>query len=326
MQGNIIAILDSNGNLIVKYRYDAWGNHKVLDASGNVIIDASHIGNLNPFRYRSYYFDTETKLYFLKTRYYDPEVGRFINMDSIDYADPEKINGLNLYAYCNNNPVMNVDPEGTWSWGKFGEGVGRIALGIGAVVAGALVLASGVAGIFIEGKMNNKTIFNELIGNHLSKIFKQMDLLIINFNNPITLSLHVACMVRIYDKHNILLTSSDEFFTTEGFEKEVPQYEYLQDQGYINDPNCLLSKNLDKVNKLLYNKKVKNIVISKWMDLKIIFENGIVIQILPDCLMCNFEYYRIIDFEPYLDDDFNNYKSNHYVVCNVKGKPTLKKE
>lgn len=147
IQGNIIAILDSNGNLIVKYKYDAWGNHKLLDASGNVIIDASHIGNLNPFRYRSYYYDTETKLYFLKTRYYDPEIGRFINMDSIDYADPETINGLNLYAYCNNNPVMNVDPEGTWSWGKFWEGVGRIALGIGAVVAGALVLASGVAGV-----------------------------------------------------------------------------------------------------------------------------------------------------------------------------------
>lgn len=67
---------------------------------------------MNPFRYRGYYYDTETKLYYLQTRYYDPETGRFLNMDSIDYADPENLNGLNLYAYCNNNPVMYVDPTG----------------------------------------------------------------------------------------------------------------------------------------------------------------------------------------------------------------------
>ena len=71
MQGNIIAILDSNGNLIVKYRYDAWGNHKVIDASDNVISSSNHIGNVNPFRYRGYFYDIETGLYYLKTRYYE---------------------------------------------------------------------------------------------------------------------------------------------------------------------------------------------------------------------------------------------------------------
>ena len=91
---------------MVEYIYDAWGNHKV---SGR---KASTIGSLNPFRYRSYFYDTETGLYYLQTRYYDPAVGRFLNMDSVRYADPESINGLNLYAYCNNNPVMNVDPTG----------------------------------------------------------------------------------------------------------------------------------------------------------------------------------------------------------------------
>ena len=67
----------------------------------------------NPFRYRSYYFDVETDLYFLKTRYYDPEIGRFITIDDITYLLPDTINDLNLYAYCGNNPVMNVDPFGT---------------------------------------------------------------------------------------------------------------------------------------------------------------------------------------------------------------------
>ena len=109
-------LIDNNGNTVVQYNYDAWGNHKVVDASNNEITDTTHIGNLNPFRYRGYYYDCEIGLYFLKSRYYDPEVGRFLNMDSIEYADPETINGLNLYAYCGNNPIIAVDPYGNNFW------------------------------------------------------------------------------------------------------------------------------------------------------------------------------------------------------------------
>ena len=101
-----LAILDSNGSEVVQYNYNAWGEHTV---SGS---QADTIGAKNPFRYRSYFYDAETQLYYLKTRYYDPAIGRFINMDSVQYADPENINGLNLYAYCGNNPVMNMDPDG----------------------------------------------------------------------------------------------------------------------------------------------------------------------------------------------------------------------
>lgn len=84
---------------MVKYTYDAWGNNVVSDTIGAIITDKNHIGNLNPFRYRGYYYDTETKLYYLKTRYYDPETGRFISQDYIEYIAPDIINGLNLYAY-----------------------------------------------------------------------------------------------------------------------------------------------------------------------------------------------------------------------------------
>ena len=115
---------------MVRYVYDAWGNHAVLGTDGNDISDANHIGILNPFRYRGYFYDEETGLYYLKSRYYDPEVGRFITIDGVSYLDPETINGLNLYAYCGNNPVMNVDPTG--------EIFFLFALLIG-VVAGALV-------------------------------------------------------------------------------------------------------------------------------------------------------------------------------------------
>lgn len=154
VQGNIIALLDSSGGIVVKYTYDAWGNYaaEALDYYDgkvqfrNVDSDKAfnadyakykQLANINPFRYRGYYYDTETELYFLKTRYYDPEVGRFISPDSIEYLDPETINGLNLYAYCNNNPVSNVDPNGNKWWHWF--------LGVVAVVAlAAVVVASAV--------------------------------------------------------------------------------------------------------------------------------------------------------------------------------------
>ena len=114
VQGNIIALLDSTGKVVVRYTYDAWGNHAVEPVSSTY----TTLANLNPFRYRGYYYDTETELYFLKTRYYDPEIGRFMTIDGIEYLDPETINGLNLYAYCGNNPVMCVDPNGNawWHW------------------------------------------------------------------------------------------------------------------------------------------------------------------------------------------------------------------
>ena len=112
--GNITEILDSSGAVVVRYRYDAWGNHVVLNPNGSENESSTFIGNINPFRYRGYYYDTTLKLYYLKTRYYDPKIGRFITIDDISYLAPDTINGLNLYAYCGNNPVMNVDPEGTF--------------------------------------------------------------------------------------------------------------------------------------------------------------------------------------------------------------------
>ena len=135
---------------MVRYIYDAWGNHAVVDANGNDIEDMSHIGNVNPFRYRGYYYDVETGFYYLKSRYYDPETGRFISQDSIDYADPESINGLNLYAYCGNNPVMNVDPTGTFFLACLIVGliVGAIA---GAVIGGVQAAEAGYTGWDLVG-------------------------------------------------------------------------------------------------------------------------------------------------------------------------------
>ena len=147
---------------MVKYSYDAWGNCKVLNASGAEITDANHIGNLNPFRYRSYYYDTETKLYYLQSRYYDPEIGRFITIDDISYLDPDAINGLNLYAYCLNNPVMNIDPSGHFGLlALLGIGIASLLIGGGAqLVSNAMAgqtgseLWRGVAGAAIGTAVN----------------------------------------------------------------------------------------------------------------------------------------------------------------------------
>ena len=159
IQGNIIAILDERGAVVVRYIYDAWGNHAVVDANGNDIEDMSHIGNVNPFRYRGYYYDAETGLYYLQTRYYDPETGRFISQDSIEYAAPEAVNGLNLYAYCLNNPVMMTDETGTMpEWLKWVLGILIIvvAVGLSIVTMGlatpiSAALGGGLAGAILGG-------------------------------------------------------------------------------------------------------------------------------------------------------------------------------
>ncbi|MDR1697345.1 MAG: RHS repeat-associated core domain-containing protein, partial [Erysipelotrichaceae bacterium] len=101
------------------------------------------LASLNPFRYRGYYYDTETGLYYLKARYYDPELGRFISPDDISFLNPEMINGLNLYAYCGGNPVMMVDETGCAAWWNW------LLFGIGAVlvVAAAVVLTIATFGV-----------------------------------------------------------------------------------------------------------------------------------------------------------------------------------
>ncbi len=109
LQGDIIGILDGSGKVVVSYAYDTWG---VCEMSGSL---ASTIGQINPIRYRGYYYDTESGLYYLMSRYYDAEVGRFINADDTDYLDVSgTVLGGNLFAYCENNAVNYFDPYGTY--------------------------------------------------------------------------------------------------------------------------------------------------------------------------------------------------------------------
>ena len=166
--GNIVALLDESGAVVVKYTYDAWGNCRVLNPDGTENTEPSFVGNRNPFRYRGYYFDTETGLYFLKTRYYDPAIGRFMTLDDFAYLDPDHVNGLNLYAYCNNNPVMYVDPNGTFAITTaiiIGLIVGALIGGaIGGVVAYNQASASGETGWSLVGQTALGVVGGAVIG------------------------------------------------------------------------------------------------------------------------------------------------------------------
>ena len=117
-RGDVEALYNTSGNLVAKYLYDSWGNTiSITDADGKAIISQSHIGNINPIRYRGYYLDTETGYYYLQSRYYNPIVGRFLNADV--YCDTgTSLLSTNMFAYCGNNPIMYSDSDGfdfTWS-------------------------------------------------------------------------------------------------------------------------------------------------------------------------------------------------------------------
>ena len=131
LQGDVIAIYNTSGDKIVEYAYDAWGNCTIVYAEDLAFAEA------NPIRYRGYYYDRETGLYYLNARYYNPEWRRFISPDAAEYIDPETPNGLNLYAYCNNDPVNLVDPSGHLAfWLAAGLVIGAVGLIGGGTYAG----------------------------------------------------------------------------------------------------------------------------------------------------------------------------------------------
>ncbi len=147
LQGDVIALADaSTGKLAATYTYDAWGKIVKINNQAPEKVASTNIANLNPFRYRGYYYDTETSLYYLQSRYYDPEVGRFINADAHIVTDQDSVLTTNMYAYCQNNPVMRSDQNGE-SWrdvARFGlavAAVGLFALAVASTGGGALLLA-----------------------------------------------------------------------------------------------------------------------------------------------------------------------------------------
>ena len=172
-RGDIVGIYNGAGELKAHYEYDAWGNViSITDNNGNVITNPDHIGNLNPFRYRGYYQDTETGLYYLMSRYYDAVTHRFINADGYFQAGTSILDG-NTFVYCGNNPIYSSDPTGssiifgaliggaTEFFGQIisGKSIDEVdwgsvfvSAGTGAILGAVDVLGVGaVAGVLIKG-------------------------------------------------------------------------------------------------------------------------------------------------------------------------------
>ena len=136
-QGDVTGIVDKDCNTVVEYSYDAWG--KLLGTTGSL---ADTVGKVNPFLYRGYYYDAETGLYYLNSRYYDPQTGRFLSEDGEINAE---LSGANLFSYCGNNPVSRIDSDGNSWWQVALKVVAIVA--VVAVVTAAVVLTAGAAAV-----------------------------------------------------------------------------------------------------------------------------------------------------------------------------------
>ena len=137
VQGDVIGLLNANGAIAAKYTYDPWGKVTVQSSNGTANTSSAFIGNINPLRYRGYYYDNDTGLYYLQSRYYDPAIGRFINADAFASTDTKDLLGTNMFAYCENNPINNHDSSGDFCIAS-------------AIVGGVLNAGLAVAGAYID--------------------------------------------------------------------------------------------------------------------------------------------------------------------------------
>ena len=113
-RGDVIGLYDEEGNLHAKYTYDVWDNPvSITNASGVEISSPTDIANIQPLRYRSYYYDSDTGFYYLQSRYYDPVTHRFINTDGL-VSTGTGVLGHNMFVYCNNNPIILSDISGNY--------------------------------------------------------------------------------------------------------------------------------------------------------------------------------------------------------------------
>ena len=147
IEGKICGIIDSNNQFEGRYEYSPYG-----EITNQNEIELNSILKINHIRYKSYYYDDESNMYYLINRYYLPSIGRFISPDNINYLDDDSMYGYNLYAYANNNPILYKDPDG--------RAVAEAVSGVIIIIA-ALILLTAVT-ISINYINGNYDAFSDL--------------------------------------------------------------------------------------------------------------------------------------------------------------------
>jgi len=168
--GIITEVVDENGSVMVAYKYDSWG--KIIDKEYTPNTIGEDIAELNNFVYKGYYLDNETGWYCSCSRYYRPLVSRFINADNYKNVEVYSIVGMNLYAYCENNPVMYYDPTGDIGWPTIRTSV---IFGVVALVAiAAVIVTGGAAAPIITGAIAAGSI--DIITQGIDKGYDNIDI------------------------------------------------------------------------------------------------------------------------------------------------------
>ena len=163
--GNILGILDERKSLIVKYKYNAWGEITEIISDSD-----TDIGELNPFKFKGYYYDHESSMYYCKSRYYVPEWCRWLNADNPKYLDFNNVKSANLFAYCQNDPVLGSDEEGKF-WLCFFAAVlisGLVSAAVDAIFSianGEEITVKSIVTSFIGGATGAALSFVPGLGN-----------------------------------------------------------------------------------------------------------------------------------------------------------------
>ena len=151
LQGDVIQLVDSTGTAVAAYEYDPYGN---------IVFQSGNLADLNPLRYRGYYYDSETELYYVSSRYYDPAIGRWINADNRISGVGGDVLGYNMFAYCMNNPVNMSDPSGGWpKWLETAVKVASVVVAVTAVVVMVATVSAVSAGTAAPGALLGASVF-----------------------------------------------------------------------------------------------------------------------------------------------------------------------
>ena len=290
MQNDIIGITDSLGNTVANYSYDTWGKLiSITDENGkDITYDKNHIGYINPLRYRSYYYDNETELYYINSRYYNPETGRFLNEDNREFLKDNfsdiDISSYSLYAYCYNNPVSGIDFDGHNP---------IVIVGVAFTTPETIAIVSGLTcSIFYIMNPNYRNAINQTIGWAIRKGIEEINTIANKFKETVgfffahtaqSVAMQILKLVNVY---NIQLRNkiSSKIKTADGridiskfHNRNGPLGPHGSGRSWLGPLGYMLSKDMD--NHLGSVWKLCKVIEGKMVNIASLAANGTILKI-----------------------------------------------